>query len=424
MPSKLTKALNLIRSERGLIMIGVMAMMGFGILANFGLTLSLSKNSTKEDFGTYQYWLGYAQLAAMLLAVGLPQASLRFIPQYLAKGDDDLVYKFLVYAEKRLAVFVGIGLAVAILTGVILSDVIVGLILCQFGVLLWLNWRSDVLQAEGYRVKARFFGQLLFPLTSLVTFWIIFSYTNMANTPVMALSAFVAAFVVVAVSHVSRNHYDDHRLLRATTKQEREWTQSSLTILYASISTLLMAKADRIMVGWFCGEAAVAEYAVAMQLCLIMPLGGTIINRYLGQNYSKHFTNGDMHLIRRDFRMTRLFSFLFALPIQILFVFFGTILLGFFGDGYQSSYWMLIFLALGQLVNVGFSGVAYVMIGVGQEAQYSKVMIAACIMNIVLNAIFIPIFGNIGAAVTSLVTYITWNVGLYVLAKKHIKSHE
>jgi len=404
-------------------MLGVMLMMSLGIVANFGFNLSLSQNTTKADFGYYQYWLSYAQLGAMFLAVGLPQAALRFIPQYLEDANSSQVKYFIAFAERRLGVMIFGGFIVILATSLLIQDWIAGVVLCQFASLLWMTWRSDVMQSEQRRVAARFFGQLLIPLANLAVFWGMFFYFGEAvSLSNVVFGVLLAGWFAVILSYSCRRKY------KATAAREpaltEEWKKSSLTILTASISTLLMARADRIMVGWFCGHEAVAEYAVSMQLCLLMPLGATIINRYLGQYYGRDVSQGSFAKVRKNFRLTRLLSIAFALPILAIFCAFGSYLLGLFGKGYEESHLLLVVLALGQLVNVAFAGVAYVMIGLGQERQYARVMMGACGLNVVLNAIFIPFFGNIGAAGTSLLTFVLWNVGLYVLIKKHLRHHE
>jgi len=82
--------------------------------------------------------------------------------------------------------------------------------------------------------------------------------------------------------------------------------------------------------------------------------------------------------------------------------------------------WQLKILVLGQLVN-GLSGsVGLLLVIAGHQNKSVKVFGCSALINVVGNAIAIPILGSVKAAMTTSFTIMVWNIWLYVLVVKNI----
>ena len=91
---------------------------------------------------------------------------------------------------------------------------------------------------------------------------------------------------------------------------------------------------------------------------------------------------------------------------------FGKPILGLFGEEFKNGYLSLLILIVGQLVNALSGSVGYIMVMTGKQKQASIVFAISAALNIIMNLIFIPIFGIAGAAAARAASLILWNVTL------------
>ena len=90
------------------------------------------------------------------------------------------------------------------------------------------------------------------------------------------------------------------------------------------------------------------------------------------------------------------------------------------GDEFVVARWALVALVLGQLVNVGAGSVGYLLIMTGHQIPCARVFFASAVVNVILNAIAIPRFGILGAAIATAFSMMLWNVWLHRLVVKHL----
>ena len=101
-------------------------------------------------------------------------------------------------------------------------------------------------------------------------------------------------------------------------------------------------------------------------------------------------------------------------------ILFGDRILGLFGAEFVAARWSMTVLILGQLVNVGSGSVGYLMGMTGHHRQSAFVLGCSAVLNIILNAILIPIFGIMGAAIATALTMALWNIWLHQLVVKYL----
>ncbi|MFB2895357.1 polysaccharide biosynthesis C-terminal domain-containing protein [Aerosakkonemataceae cyanobacterium BLCC-F50] len=110
----------------------------------------------------------------------------------------------------------------------------------------------------------------------------------------------------------------------------------------------------------------------------------------------------------------------FVMSCSLLLMTFTEPVLSLFGSGFIAADWSLKVLVFGQLVNALCGSVGYLMIMTGHQNQSFRVIFCSALLNVVLNAILIPFFGIVGAAIATSFTMIVWNVWLSILVVKYI----
>ncbi len=100
---------------------------------------------------------------------------------------------------------------------------------------------------------------------------------------------------------------------------------------------------------------------------------------------------------------------------------FSQSILSIFGAEFVVASWELKILVLGQLIDVLCGSVGYLMIMTGHQNQSFMVSGCCVLINLVLNAIAIPLLGTLGAAIATAFTLIVWNIWMSILVVKHLQ---
>ena len=130
---------------------------------------------------------------------------------------------------------------------------------------------------------------------------------------------------------------------------------------------------------------------------------------------------GDHAALQAMVTTTAWWAALSALLIGLpLFVLAGTVL-SLFGDAFTSGTVVLRILLVGQIVNVAAGSVGPMLTMTGHERQAAIVLGVAAAAQIGMNTVMIPLFGMEGAAVTTTLTVIGWNLAMGILVWRNLK---
>jgi len=107
-------------------------------------------------------------------------------------------------------------------------------------------------------------------------------------------------------------------------------------------------------------------------------------------------------------------------PVLLLLVAFPEWVLGFFGAGFRSGAPVLAILAAGQFINVALclSDTALMMSGYVKVVR-NNIFLGA-LLNVLLNALLIPAYGPVGAAVATATAIAVKRLGAVYLMRKYL----
>lgn len=192
-----------------------------------------------------------------------------------------------------------------------------------------------------------------------------------------------------------------------------KWLNTSLPIMFALLIFMNMKQVDIFMIELFAkDEASVGYFSAASQTAqsiLVVYTGLTLI-------YSPVISQAilsDKKNVRKILNKISLFMACFCLPFLLALIFFGKILLGFFGVNYVSVYPTMLLLTLGLTIyTVTASHMIFLQYS-GRQNQVLIGQIAALFISIVLNAILIPRFGVFGSALASSCSLILLSIFMF-----------
>jgi O-antigen/teichoic acid export membrane protein len=194
----------------------------------------------------------------------------------------------------------------------------------------------------------------------------------------------------------------------------------NLPLIPHYLSQIVLNQTDRIMINYFCGPAEAAYYSVAYSLAMVMLIFNSAVSSTM---------NPWIYRSIKEKNYKKIGDISYIILIVIAFVNFIIIALApevlriMAPSSYYTAVWIIppvtasiYFMFLYNL----FATFEYYF-GKTRWVMYASVL--GAILNIVLNAVFIPMFGFIAAGYTTLVCYILYSLAHFYFLKKVSKDY-
>lgn len=199
----------------------------------------------------------------------------------------------------------------------------------------------------------------------------------------------------------------------------------ALPICAGNILQQLYNTVDTLVIGNFCGPISLAAVGTSSQpveilLCIFLGLGtgvSILVSQYTG--------SGDMERLKNTVATATSFIYLCAIPLAILGQFIGPVVLKFMqvpADTWDLSVAYIRIIFLGVLGNLGYNMNAGILRGVGDSKASLLFLLLSCIVNIVLDLLFVAVFGMDvpGAALATIIAmFSSWAFSIIYIKKKY-----
>lgn len=168
-------------------------------------------------------------------------------------------------------------------------------------------------------------------------------------------------------------------------------------------------RADILMIGLLAAAEATAEYVVAAKIALVLVIVHNILNNILRPRIGRFLGKDNWDAIRREYDQSRTVAFLSALLGTGALILMGEPILELFGD-YEAAYSVLVVLTASHVVHTSFGMCGGYLNIAGYAGWTLGTTISLLTLNVVLNYTLIPLYGPMGAAIATLVSYTTVNL--------------
>ena len=403
----------LARSSTGVAMLVI----GF---ANLGLSLLtavvMARTLPASNYGQYLFAFNIANIASLPIELGLPTLMMREIARNRASENDKRLFALIIWVLAFLTgsfLIVGSGFLLFLEFGEIGNKIPPGLqlwtLLLLFPLAL-MNWARGVLLGFEKPIKFALPDSIFRPVLLLMGVSAC-AYLGFLS-PTIAMACHVGAVAICFVWTL----YQAWRTLRAnriafqfdrTQLQVRAWINSLIPITLISGVSIINRRIDILMIGLLSTTTAVAGYNVAMQMTSLILMAQTVLNSTIGPRAAFAHEKGDRESMQRSLAPVTLVSTTFALCAVLGLVLLGPLLIKLtFGKAYLSSYPVVLILCVGQLFSAMMGPTALILNMSREEKKTLRTGIIACIASVSLNALLIPQFFAIGAAIASSTTFI------------------
>lgn len=237
-----------------------------------------------------------------------------------------------------------------------------------------------------------------------------------------SLIYFVAYIIVpTSLSLIQYRVLDQrHRATQQESVQEptKNDLSYSLKMMFTKLVHQGVEKIDLIMVGIFLSASFVAEYAVAAKLALLVLFGNNLLSPLLSPRLKFAIDNKSDKEVIYEYNYNKYIATGLGMLILLIFLFFGKLILSFFGE-YEQSYSLLILLGLAFLNKVSFgpNGRYLMLCGLANITLLTTLL--TLIFLIIFNVTLIPKLGVIGAAIGTLLSLFLLNVIIQILIQRY-----
>lgn len=350
--------------------LGRIGALSLGLISSIFLARILSPT----DFGTYFLVLTIARVAMLVSQFGMNQVVVRFIAENMASGFPGKARNVVIKSFQ-------ITLLGGCLSGAcyFASSPFVSLRIFNVPIMatvsglvfIWIiGGTLRLLAAECFRGFHDLKSASIFEIFIFELFFICLVLTAWIWQGHLSFHSVILFSAIAALVGVLPAIFTLFRRIKKLPESElvtySELLQTGWPLLVSNLVFVVMSQVGLWVVGMISTSDDVALYASAFRLVLLMQLPLLILNSVVPQLIAEFHAHNKKNEIEKSLRLIALAEFVPTLIVYVVFVFFGEPLLSLvFGEFYRDSYWILIILGSGILVNafVGFCGPALMMTG-------------------------------------------------------------
>lgn len=375
---------------------------GIGALTGFGLNVFMARRLGAAGAGVLQLAITISAASAVVTALGLDMAGLRFASA-AARAGDMATFKAVHRHATR------IGLTASLVGSAVILSLSAPLAVHVFDEPamtrpLQIMALTIVPRAMGHILAAFFRAMGRIGVAGFLDFLGVstIAVAVLAFTGVDAVVSFAAllavvTFVVWFVGLVLvRRPLGD---AAPGSFDRRELLGTAMPLMWAAILSFTFQVADTLMLGLLRTGAEVGIYAAVLKVGTLVSMLLLAVNYVTGPQFAGMWHAGDIEALGRLARRTAALMTMLVLPIVIVIVAFPGPILAVFGPEFRVGRPALIAVALGQFANVATGSVGYLLAMSGNQRAFRNTLAAGAALFIALNLLLIPPYGMTGAGI-------------------------
>lgn len=406
--------------------------MGLGDVVRYLFTVLLARLVGPDYLGIYSLANSVTRVAEVFGKASLDGGVLRYVSTYLGTQNHDAVQRSIRATLKMGLIFSCLSMAVLVLvsgwftstvfqgTSLLRTVIIANAMTLPFTILTQIAAAAT----QGFRLLKYkvFVTGILAPVVMLISIVAVFFLISaeMAIILPTVVSA-VGCFAIMLLWLKKLTGISLGKTLREKFDFEILRYSCPLTLV-AGIGTI-MHWLDITMLGYFTDEATVGLYHPAARTVGMVRAALTAIAGIFAPIFAEFFVGNKPKEMSDSYKLAVRWIMTVSVPFTVLIATFPTKIMLLFGEEYASAATVLVVLTFATLIQ-SFAGVGAPTLNmIGQpKANLSNYSIAV-VLNIILNAVWIPKYGIIGAAYASffstMILGILLSARIWLLIKLH-----
>jgi O-antigen/teichoic acid export membrane protein len=392
----------------------------------FVLSIILARVLGVNGYGAYVLSITWIMILAMLATMGFDSAAIRFIPEYVIKKKWPLLRGFLLKSCQMIMVN-SFGLLLLVILFAFLFEPSIKAPLRYASLLIPLlainRFRQSGLRALKRVVRSEFPEFVIRPVL-LAALLIGFSFYS--HHKLTAAKAILLTLGVIMVTFAIGGTWLYRLLPSPVTRvppvyKTKSWLAYAFPMLLFSGLQVINNYTDIIMIGSMMGSEFAGIYSAASRISILVTFGLLAANSIVAPVISELHSLKMYKELQQIITLAARGAFVFTIIVGAFIAFTGPYLLSFFGSAFFKGYPALLILLLGQTVNAVSGSVGLIMNFTGHHMQAARIFALSAMLNIIFNAILIPFYGIIGAAIATAVTTALWNIIMVIYVGSRLR---
>jgi O-antigen/teichoic acid export membrane protein len=201
--------------------------------------------------------------------------------------------------------------------------------------------------------------------------------------------------------------------------------KDAFPMMLASSAIIVLSSTDTFLMGVFETNENVGIYNIALKISTLSIFFLQAISSILAPKIAKAYAEDDTEGFNKIVKFSTKINFYLSVSLIAIIIIFRKFLLNLFGEQFVEGEMILFILCIGQVINAFTGPVGVIMQMIGQQKVFRNIVVIALILNIILTFNLIPIYGGIGAAISTSISLFVWNISstVYLRMRLGIKSH-
>ena len=402
-----------------------------GLAITYLLQIFLARWMGKTEYGIYQYVISWSLLLAIPAGLGLPKAVLRFISQYKVQKDWSRLRGVILssWLTTLVASFLVCLGAVTVIFSynyyhsfTYFAPLLLGIWMIPLQALLQLQLQTA--RAIESIPLAYAPSQIIWPILVLGGGFFIWEKNHdLTSIPMIGMAMVMLLIAILLQLWLLWEKINREIETAPLIQSHREWLRVALPLLLQGGFQILLTQTDILMIGSFIGPEDAGIYHAAVKTATWVAFILQIVNMVAAPAFVTLHTQKDFVGLQKLVSTVTVWIFWPTLVVGCVLIVFTKPVLVVFGSEFVRATLSLKILILGQVVNALCGSVGNLMVITGHQNKSATVLGCVVVINVVGNAIAIPLFGVVGAAIATTLTMIIRNIWLSVLVAKNIGVH-
>ena len=191
----------------------------------------------------------------------------------------------------------------------------------------------------------------------------------------------------------------------------------SYPMFLAASIMFLMSYIDSFMISYYLNEYQVGIYNACISLSMILTFIPMAIGGYISPKISKAYSNDNSQEIKEVFRNSIKIIIVVTFPLFLIMYFFSNFFLTLFGEAFTIATTTLLITNIAFLSEALTGPVGFILNMTDNQHAFMKILLVALLINILFNALLIPIYGINGAAIALLLSMFFWTISSFIFLK-------
>ena len=377
----------------------------FFIVVGFGTTLLITRTIGPEQYGIYALAITIYSFVEISALMGLQPAMVKFVSQYKAQGNVELIRGTIVFGlvSSLLASFIliiGLFSSAELLAdrvfhetylAPVLRIVLLGLPFSAVTLILF-----AALQGAKQVKHSVLVQQILMPVCRFISisaaFWFGYRLLGVAWCwMITSIFGFIMAiiFLTKKIGHI---------FTKPIVMEKKKIMSFSFPLLFNRFFYKNINLFGVLIIGILLSSYQVGIYSVALRALPFFLIPFASYEVIFPPIISELFSKGKMDDLEKIYKKGSIWLVSLTLPLFVLIVFFSEQIVSVFGPGFAESAQIMSILLVGQLISACAGSPGFILVMTGKVIYETVNSVLLCIINIILTLFLISKYGLIGVA--------------------------